>query len=149
MAAQGAGQLVLVGRSEPSEAAQKAIEAMRAQGADVVVARADVARREELEPVFAAIAQRGAAVRGVVHAAAVLDDRTALELDGERFMRVMAPKVYGAWNLHELVADQSWTSSCCIRRGYRCWALRAGNYAAANAFLDALAHHRERAGRRG
>jgi acyl carrier protein len=86
-------------------------------------------------------------LRGVVHAAGVLDDGILLQLDAQRFRSVMAPKTQGAWNLHTLTAGSrldffvtfSSVASFLISAGH-------GNYATANAFLDALAAFRRSRG---
>ncbi|HEX7041413.1 MAG TPA: KR domain-containing protein, partial [Trueperaceae bacterium] len=84
---------------------------------------------------------------GVVHAAGVLADGTIGSLDAEALHKVMAPKVDGALNLHELTAERELSffalfSSAAAALGNP----GQGNYAAANAFMDALAHHRRSAG---
>jgi myxalamid-type polyketide synthase MxaE and MxaD len=140
---QGARHLVLMGRRGASESANEALACMRAAGAHVVVAQADVAREEQVGRVFADIAQSMPPLRGVIHAAGVLDDGVLLKLDRDRFTSVMAPKVAGAWNLHTLSIEQPLEffvlfSSVASLLG----SPGQGNYAAANAFLDALAHHR-------
>ena len=146
MADRGARYLVLMGRREPSEAARGVIEDLRAAGARVRVARGDVVDQQDVtaalsrpdgEPPFG----------GLVHAAGVLDDRTLVRDDEGRFAAVMAPKVQGAWNLHLASAGEtldffvlfSSTSALLGSAGQ-------GNYAAANAFLDALAQYRRAAG---
>jgi hypothetical protein len=92
-------------------------------------------------------------LRGVVHAAGVLDDGALVQQSAERFARVLLPKAAGAWHLHELTqaaSERSGTaldffvlfssaSSVVGNRGQ-------GNYAAANAFLDALAQVRRAQG---
>ena len=83
-------------------------------------------------------------LRGIFHLAGVLDDGVLREQTRERFDRVMAAKVLGAWNLHELTRERAAGPVRALLVGRRaCWARPGqGNYAAANAFLDALAHHR-------
>jgi acyl carrier protein len=86
-------------------------------------------------------------LRGIFHAAGLLDDALLAGQDGERLRRVMRPKVLGAWNLHRLSAQLSLDafvlySSVASVMG----SPGQANYAAANAFLDALAHHRRARG---
>ncbi|WP_438022408.1 amino acid adenylation domain-containing protein [Sorangium sp. So ce233] len=143
----GARHLALVGRRAPGEDAQTAIQAMEAAGARIAVLQADVSRRDDVARVVAEITATLPELRGVVHAAAVLDDRTVLELSEESFRRVFAPKALGAWNLHELSAGLRLDffvlySSAASLLG----SPGQGNYSAANAFLDALARRRERMG---
>ncbi|MCP3804304.1 beta-ketoacyl reductase [Allokutzneria sp. A3M-2-11 16] len=143
MAEQGARHIVLLGRTERS---LEAVDALRAKGVEVVVAQADVTLRADVARVLADIDRRMPPLKGVVHAAMVLDDRTILDLDEERFERVLAPKVLGAWNLHELTGDldffvlYSSASNIIGSPGQ-------ANYAAANAFLGALARYRTALGK--
>jgi len=90
---------------------------------------------------------RDSPLRGIVHAAGVLDDGTLRSLTWPQFERVMAAKVRGAWNLHCLTRDLPLDlfvafSSIASLLG----SPGQGNYAAANAFLDALMHHRRALG---
>jgi hypothetical protein len=83
-------------------------------------------------------------LRGIFHAAGVLDDGLMLNLDEERFQKVLEPKMLGAWNLHALTQTTPLDffvlfSSAASLLG----SPGQSNYAAANAFLDALAHHRQ------
>src|SRR4029077_11550004 len=144
--AEGAGRTVLISRrglDGPPQAAS-AIEAMRAGGAEVWVRTADVSRRAELAKVVAEIYP---SLRGIIHAAGVLDDRVLLRQDWSRFARVFAPKVHGAWNLHLLTRSKNLDffilfSSASVALG----PVSQGNHAAANAFLDALAAERRNCG---
>jgi acyl transferase domain-containing protein len=143
MVGQGARHLVLMGRSGASVEAEKVLDELRAAGATVTVARADVAEAEEVAHVLALIRQSLPPLRGVLHAAAVLDDGILLQLDEGRFKRVMSPKINGAWNLHQLTRDETLDffvlfSSAASMLG----SPGQGNYVAANAFLDALARYR-------
>ncbi|WP_437606620.1 SDR family NAD(P)-dependent oxidoreductase [Sorangium sp. So ce834] len=147
MVARGARHLVLAGRSGASEAARRAIDALEAQGAQVVVAQADASRRDHVVELLAAIDRRAPPLRGVVHAAMVIADSTVMEQSAERFWETMAPKMHGAWNLHELTAGRPLDffvmySSVASLLG----APGNGNYTAASVFLDALAHHRRALG---
>jgi acyl transferase domain-containing protein/acyl carrier protein len=147
MVARGARQLVLAGRGQPSPSAEDAIATLEAAGARVLVARADVTQPAEVERLFARIDRELPPLRGVVHAAGVLDDGLLLQQTPARFAAVMAPKVAGAWNLH--VATRARTLDFFVLfsgAGTLLGSPGQGNYAAGNAFLDALAHARRGAG---
>ena len=139
----GARHLVLTGRRAPGPDAQAALEHLRAAGANIVVRQADVAVRSDVERLLAEVAASLPPLSGIVHTAGVLDDGVLVQQDWARFERVMAPKVGGAWNLHELTAGLPldffvlFSSASAVLGS-------AGqtNYAAANAFMDALAHER-------
>lgn len=140
----GARHLVLTGRSAPAEATQRAIAELRVLGAHVDVVRSDVSRRDDVQRLLAAIP---VPLRGVLHAAGVLDDGIVREQTRERFDKVMAAKVGGAIHLHELTLASPLDffvmfSSAASVLG----SPGQANYAAANAFLDALAHERRRRG---
>jgi myxalamid-type polyketide synthase MxaB len=142
LAREGARHIVLVSRGRSHE--QTEIRTLfRELGVEVIVASADVARREELEKVFEMIHLHMPPLRGVIHAAGVLDDAVLCDLDVARFEEVARSKVEGAWLLHELTLNKSldfliFCSSVAAVLG----SPGQGNYAAANQFLDALAHHR-------
>jgi acyl transferase domain-containing protein/acyl carrier protein len=144
---QGARHLILLGRRGPSAAAQALIEELAAAGAQVVVAQADVAQGEAVAGVLAGIKQTMPPLRGVIHAAGILDDGSLLQLNGERFERVTAPKIDGTWNLHILTQDIPLDFFICFSSVTALLGTPGqGNYAAANAFLDALAHYRHAQG---
>jgi acyl carrier protein len=138
--------LVLLGRSEPTGRRLQAVEELRASGAQVTVATADIADADQLEAVLAAIPPE-LPLRGVLHAAAVLDDGVVAEQDRYRIARVLEPKVAGAWNLHRLTAghDLDLFVLFSSAAGLLGNAGQAG-YAAANVVLDALACLRRASG---
>ncbi|WP_030517776.1 type I polyketide synthase [Nocardia sp. NRRL WC-3656] len=148
LTARGARHLVLIGRREPGAEAQAAIAELRGAGVEVVVARADVAVRAEVADLLAGIDGRMPPLRGILHAAGVLDDGTIAGLDPGQFDRVLAPKVRGAWNLHELTVDRDldffvmYSSAAAVLGSPG-----QASYAAANAFLGGLARYREHSGR--
>ncbi len=144
LADRGARHLVLVGRSEPSEEARSQLEDLETAGVQVVDPQAATsATRAGGRACLSDIRGELPPLRGIFHLAGVLDDGVLREQTRERFDRVMAAKVHGAWNLHELTRDDRLDlfvlfSSAAALLG----SPGQGNYAAANAFLDALAHHR-------
>jgi myxalamid-type polyketide synthase MxaE and MxaD len=120
---------------------------MRAAGAQVHEARADVAKPGALDRVLAALEPGIPPLRGVIHAAGVLEDSTLLQLDTERLRRVMAPKVAGAWNLHLATRNHALDFFVLYSSGSAMLGSPGqGNYNAANAFLDTLAHLRRQQG---
>ena len=147
LAAQGVGALALLGRSGASPAAAERIARLRERGTRVDVFACDVSDRAALAAVLARIDGELPPLAGVWHAAGILDDATLGQLDEGRFARVFAPKVAGAVHLHELTRARPLDafvlfSSVASLLGWP----GQGNYAAANSFLDALAHHRRELG---
>ena len=148
LASRGARHLALVGRSEPDAGVRAKIGALEARtGARVHVVRADVADRQQLTAAFAVIAGTMPPVRGVVHAAGVVDDGVLADQQWTRFERVMAPKVYGALNLHALTAGLP-LDFFVLFSSFAGMAGSAGqaNYASANTALDGLAQYRRSQG---
>jgi acyl transferase domain-containing protein/NADPH:quinone reductase-like Zn-dependent oxidoreductase/aryl carrier-like protein len=144
MVERGARHLALLGRrGTHSEEARKAVAELKQHGCRLVVFRADVAKEDDLAAVLATIQRDGPPLRGVIHAAMVLEDALLLNLDRQRMCRVLAPKVQGSWALHrqtlhcplDFFVLFSSLSSVFGHAGQ-------GNYAAANMFLDALAWYR-------
>ena len=139
----GARHLVLMGRRPPSAVAAEAVDALRADGVDVLVVEGDVARTDDVDRVLAAVAATDQPLRGVVHAAGALDNGAIGQLDWARFAGVLAAKVDGARHLDRATADAPLDAFV----AYASVASVLGspgqaNHAAANAYLDALAHRR-------
>ncbi|MBA2682237.1 MAG: SDR family NAD(P)-dependent oxidoreductase, partial [Ktedonobacteraceae bacterium] len=144
MADQGAGTLILLGRTAPNEQTQVIIEKIRQSGTKVQVQQADVADTAQLASVLASIRTNLPPLRGIFHAAGVLDDVLLVNMQPRHFQRVMEAKVQGAWHLHTLTQQDPLDyfvlfSSAASLLG----SPGQGNYAAANAFLDALAFLRQ------
>jgi 4-hydroxyphenylalkanoate synthase len=127
-------------------AAELAAELARA-GAQVQVLACDVADRDAAAGLLAQLAQRCPPLRGVIHAAGVLDDAVITSLTPDRVDTVLRAKVDAAWNLHELTRDLGLSMFVlCSSIAATVGAPGQGNYAAANAFLDGLAAHRRAVG---
>ncbi len=147
VAEQEVSHVLLVSRSGPDAASASELEAeLIGLGAQVTVAACDVAQREPLAALIAAIPAEQP-LRIVVHAAGALADGVVESLTPEQVDRVLLPKVDAALHLHELTEHLDLSefvlfSSAAGTLG----SPGQGNYAAANAFLDALAAYRRAAG---
>ncbi len=147
MVEQGAKHLVLVSRSGNRETVAHQLEALEQAGANIVVAQADISNSSQVGDLLDKITQSLPPLRGIIHAAGVLQDGTLRQQSWEQFQQVMAPKVQGAWHLHHFTQNQDLDffvlfSSATALLGN----IGQSNYAAANAFLDALAHYRQTQG---
>jgi thioesterase domain-containing protein/NAD(P)-dependent dehydrogenase (short-subunit alcohol dehydrogenase family)/aryl carrier-like protein len=141
----GARHLVLVGRSGTQPTVESQLKAL--EGANVTVIKADISDAEQVTQLFTEIKQSLPPLRGIIHTAGVLDDGVLMQLNWDRFVRVMAPKVQGTWNLHVLTKKLPldflvFFSSMASLIG----SAGQANYSAANAFMDALAHSRHTQG---
>lgn len=143
----GASHLLLASRRGPEAAGAPALQTeLESLGAEVTIAACDVSRRDALETLLNSIPEEHP-LNGVVHTAGVLDDGVIGSLTPDRLDRVLAPKLDAAWHLHTLTRHMDlstfvlFSSAAGVLGGPG-----QGNYAAANAFLDALAAHRRALG---
>jgi phthiocerol/phenolphthiocerol synthesis type-I polyketide synthase C len=148
MAERGAGALALAGRSAPDAEATCRIEALRARGVHVETCALDVSDARAVDSTLDRVRRTMPTLRGVVHAAGLLDDATVANLTAEQLERVLAPKVDGARHLDAATSGDPLDLFVMFSSA----AALVGNagqsaYAAGNAFLDALAEARRRRGR--
>jgi len=140
LAKHGAGQIILAGRRAPDANAQAHIDRLRAAGAHVETVQMDVADSASVEQTIKSIQSP---LKGIFHAAGLLDDSLLPEQTADQFYNAMRPKVDGAWNLHQATLDTNldWFvlfSSVAAVLGLP----GQSNYAAGNAFMDSLAAYR-------
>lgn len=141
----GAGRLILTGRTGHSD--NPVIDEWRNAGIEIVIEKADVSEREEVERVLAIHHSNDQPLKGIFHLAGILDDASILNLDEDAYYRVLSPKVLGAYNLH--ITTQAYDldhfvlfSSSTILFGSPGQAA----YVAANRYMDALVAYRQRLG---
>lgn len=142
---QGATHVVLASRQGVfSPEVREEVRQLEQKGAEVLLVKADVSQQDDVAQLLAACPQP---LRGIIHAAGVLDDGVLQKQSWQRFEKVMAPKVSGSWNLHRLTQDLPLDFFVCFSSAASVTGmLGQGNYIAANAFLDAIAHHRRSLG---
>ncbi|MEU0395897.1 SDR family NAD(P)-dependent oxidoreductase [Streptomyces sp. NPDC006208] len=143
----GARRLALLSRGTPDADTASWLQGLEARGVTVHLARADVADRDGLTAALDAVRRDAGPIAAVVHAAGVLDDATMANLTDERVLRVLAPKVLGTTLLTELIPEAGNMVLFASAAGLLGSAGQSP-YSAANAFLDAWAHHLSRGDRR-
>jgi NAD(P)-dependent dehydrogenase (short-subunit alcohol dehydrogenase family) len=137
----GARRLVLTSRRSPSDEVLRAVQELEELGARVTIRLADVSIASEIDALMGEIRATMPALRGIVHAAGILDDAVIAHLSPARFQSVMAAKVSGALALdaHVQGGDLDFLVYYSSAAGVLGTPGQA-NYAAANAMLDALSH---------
>ena len=158
MARQGARRIILMGRTPlpprtawsnpllPTGTAQRvaAVREIESLGASVHLAPVDVGNPGALQAYLCQFRAEGwPAIRGIVHAAGVAQYEPMTEQDVNGMEEVFSGKARGAWLLHQLVSDPPLDFFVCFSSASALLSSPfLATYAAANAFLDALAHHR-------
>ena len=143
MAENGAGHLVLVSRRQAGAAEIEVLRRVRAKGAMVEHHRTDILDLAQVRQLVSEITRTMPPLRGVMHAAAVIDDALVTNLTPDRFDTVFGAKIQGTWHLHEATLGLpldffvmfSSIASVFPQPGH-------GSYSAANSFMDAFAGYR-------
>ena len=147
LARHGAKSLALLGRRDPSREAQEALDALERDGVRVTTAKGDVSREADVRVLVGRMGVDLPPLGGIIHSAGVLDDGVLVQQSWERFRTVLAPKVFGGAILDDVSREQPvelfvMFSSIASVLG----SPGQANHAAANAYLDALAHRRRAEG---
>ena len=149
LAEQGAGHLILLGRRSPCASAQKLVDKLQRSGSTIQTIQADISKLSDLESALSSylVSDADTPLKGVFHLAGTLEDGLLTNQSWQNFARVMTPKLSGAWNLHALTKSIDLDYFVCFSSIVSLMgSLGQSNYAAANAFLDSLAHHRQSLG---
>ncbi len=144
---QGAKFVVLASRNAPTDRALDVVKQLKKREAAVEIISMDIADPSAVTALMQKFGQAWPQLKGIIHAAGVLDDGTLLDQAWPRFEKVFAPKIAGSWNLHHTSLNKpldffilfSSVASVLGSPGQ-------SNYAAANAFLDGLANYRHQQG---
>lgn len=147
--AHGAKHLVLAARSSPNEKIQSQLLKWQEKEINVKTVTLDVANADEVNKIISKFGNEWPKLFGIIHAAGILDDATLLEQDWSRFENIWQAKVFGGWNLHQATYQLKIDLDFFIFFSSIASALGSAgqiNYAAANAFLDALAAYRHQIG---
>ncbi len=144
----GVREVVLVSRrGHEAVGAAEVVAGLSSAGARVQVLACDVADPQAVAQLITELRVQGRPITGVIHAAGILDDAPVGALSAQRVDTVLRAKVDGAWNLHEATADLGLSVFVvCSSIAGVLGAAGQGNYAAANAFVDALAAYRRQRG---
>jgi acyl transferase domain-containing protein/acyl carrier protein len=138
MIGEGARNLVLTGRT-PTD--------VETPDTNVLTIAADVSDGDAVARLFEQAAASMPPIRGIFHAAGTLDDALLADLTWDRFEGVFRAKVEGTRNLHHQSLALDLDHFVCFSSAASLIGSRGqANYAAANAFVDSLAHHRRRLG---
>ncbi len=147
LAERSAGTVVLNGRRPPDEAAEQAIEALRARGFRIEVEIADVTDTAALDAMLARMDEALPPLAGAIHSVGVLSDAALGNQSWESFETVLWPKILGAWHLHRATMERDLDMFVLFSSVAGIFGNPGqANHAAANAFLDQLAAHRRALG---
>ena len=148
LASKGARHLVLISRNGPVAAdARSAISALEEQGIKVVAQACDVTNLQAMTALFEQIANTMPPLRGVIHAAVVIDDALARNTTHDQLAKVFAPKILGARHLHDLTQHLPLDFFVLYSSATTLFGNPGqGAYVAANTYLEALAQARRSAG---
>ncbi|MEC3976981.1 type I polyketide synthase, partial [Amycolatopsis sp. H20-H5] len=143
----GVRRLLLVSRrGSAAPGAGELLERLTEAGASVRMVACDLAVRHEVVDLVGSVSPEFP-LSAVLHCAGVLDDATVGSLTPDRVNAVLRPKVDGAWHLHEATQDAELSAFVLFSSAASAFgAAGQANYAAANAFVDQLAEHRQELG---
>jgi SAM-dependent methyltransferase/acyl carrier protein len=134
--------LVLAGRAEPREDAQRSLENLRERGANVKYRQVDLRQRENVKTFIQSLLEAHGGLHGILHTAGVLRDEYLLRKTVKDIELVLGPKVTGTVNLDEATRDVALDFFVLFSSGATLGNAGQGDYAAANAFLDGFARYR-------
>ena len=147
MFARGARKFCLISRSNNLNDELKArIAALEAQDATFKIVDCDVCDNTGLQTLLTEISAE-AELKSIIHAAGVINAEQIVDLSGEEFANILAPKLIGGWNLHQASKHYDLEHFLMFSSASSLLGLSGQvSYVAANTFLDTLAQYRQKAG---
>ncbi len=144
LASRGARHLALIGRSQTTASdAAAALDRLRKDGVEAREFSGDVTNEAQLAKIFGEIRRDMPALRGVIHAAAMIQDVALVNTTDALFHDVLRPKMAGAWNLHRQTIGEKLDFFVLYSSAITLFGNEGqANYAAGNMYLEALAAHR-------
>ena len=139
----GASEIILLGRNLPSNEAQTEIQKIEGLGAKVLFIQCDITKSSDVQKLFDSLKKNHQTVKGVIHAAGIVNKKLIAELNDEVIHEMMRAKVIGSWNLHEQTKSLPldffilYSSVSSLIGSHQ-----LAHYCAANGFLDGLASYR-------
>ncbi len=147
MVSNGARHLILVSRRDANSEIESQMREIESLGAQVVHAQVDISNGSDVAALIARVGETMPPLRGILHAAASIDDCLAIDCTRDRFTTAMLGKALGGWNLHLATADVALDFFVmCSSMAALYPQVGVTSYAAANVFLDALARYRKSKG---
>jgi len=140
---QGAKTIILLNRSKASGTLLETVNSWKEKGVQIMVEQADVSNAADVTRVVQALKQNNMKIKGVIHAAGIIEDKMIKDLTWSSFANVFKTKVGGTYHLHHALKDEgldffimmSSISSVVGNMGQ-------ANYAAANYFMNIFAEYR-------
>lgn len=142
MVKKGARHIVLTSRKGPKASAQQSIDKLKENGAEIVVMQGDVSKKDDIRNIIETINRTMPKLRGIIHAAGIIDVGMITEQSWERLENVFAPKVDGGWNLHKATENIPLDFFIMYSSTASTGNMGESSYAGANMFLNALASYR-------
>ncbi|AIK95637.1 hypothetical protein ID47_01080 [Candidatus Paracaedibacter acanthamoebae] len=142
---QGAQHLLLIGRNKPNQEVSESLQRLKENGATISTLEIDVADPSQVEELFLKITQESFNLKGIIHAAGIIEDGVILNQTIEKFEKVCMPKIAGAWNLHSASIKYDFKLDFFVMFSSISASIGnpgQSNYAYANAFLDNLSYYR-------
>ena len=147
MVKNGAKFLALIGRKGSSKQSDEDLAGLTEKGITILKLKGDICKEPDVRNALSEISSKLPPLKGIFHCASALDDGVLSKQTWDSFKNVLGPKVAGAWNLHTCTESLG-LDYFVLYSSYASIMGSAGaaNYAAANSFMDALAHYRRSRG---